>query len=114
MERLRRGRGAGIEARAELRNELRELGAQSRAAHPDARGPYGRRGRLEDFFLPAVLVTVEAGARFASEQAGSDALAGERRKAVTRLLVLLPVDRFHHRVPYVEAPQVHQLRQTPT
>src|SRR6266446_4268933 len=67
------------------------------------------RGRLGDFFLLGVLVAVEAAPGFAAQQPRVHALGGEGRRAEPRFLVILPVDRFHHRVRDVEARQIEQL-----
>ncbi len=93
-------------------DQFGEPGAEPRAAHPDARGPRGRRGRIGDFFLLAVLVPVEAAPGLAAQQPRVHALGGDGRRAEARFLVILPVDRFHHRVRDVEARQVEQLERS--
>ncbi|KFF32578.1 hypothetical protein G039_0334180 [Pseudomonas aeruginosa VRFPA01] len=52
---------------------------------------------------------MEATSALAAQAAGGEHLAQHRMRAVARLLVVLPVDRLHHRQADVETDQVEQL-----
>ena len=109
-EGVRSGPVAAVDARAELRHRRGDVVVQPVRRDPDLRhfgvGHRGDGHRLRG----ALHVLVEAAAvGLAAEQAGDDALAGERGGPVARLLVVLVVDRLHDRVRHVEPGEVEEL-----
>ncbi len=68
-----------------------------------------RNRRGGDGHLPSAVVAVEALAALAPQAAGGEHLAQQGMRTITRLLVVLPVDRLHHRQADVQPDQVEQL-----
>ena len=102
---------AAVEARAELRRPSPRVVVQAVRARPRPSGigasgtgatGIGCARRRRTRRSPRLL-------RLAAEQPGDDALRRDRRGAIARLLVVLVVDRLHHRVRHVEPGQVEEL-----
>jgi len=99
-----------------------DLGAQARKqrgdalpcdaiarAHPDAASRRGGGHRRRSNRRSAAAILVEPATGLASKHPGGEALRAQRGRPEPRFLVVLVIDRFHHRLRHVEAGEVEQL-----
>ena len=109
---LGRRRGAGFNLRAQVFEQLVQLGT-ARSARRDPHGRHlrhFRHGRLGGHLGHAAFVTVKALAHFFAHHTASQALRGDHARTVARFVVILAVDGFHHGVGHIQRRQIHQLK----
>ena len=112
-----RGHAAVIQHRTEFQRQLPHLRAEAERADPHMHRSH-RRGGLLGFYARrqgelAFGIHIEAAAgRLAPEHPCRQALRGDGGGRVARFLVILVIDRLHHRVRDIQPGEVEQLKGT--